>query len=440
VLLLAAFSPRSSGLPVSFLPSFTSWFVPYAVFFSALSFLTDHPQRRFRRNRDDALAEEIWNRPDAIRHSVILPDEPGPVRPYNGAGYGSPRPPTMIERHLDRSPSMPSHQPSLPRMYPNNTYGNSYGNNTYGNSYGATGNGYDATAYPQPSFSPGEVMSPTSANPFISPYAQDVMVSPVSSNVPDYHQQSPVSPPPAALTRQPSNGPREVPVAYQNTSPAGPYSPVVSSPDATDPNYVDLSRSSVTPFQAAQYAEISERLRTPMSSVLEDVPVEPSSGQSNQRRLTPPTGLPAPNENTSSVSPFIDPGPEQPVVDASQELDMEVPLPTPILYEHTRISSTPPTLPEIRVPERSFSPVASFEFPVPLSARDSPSPFTAEFSDLRTPPPEGLKYKSSPLATSSPTQDQPSTSAIPRETEGEPAKRPDTVYTMYDEDDAYGGI
>jgi len=217
---------------------------------------------------------------------------------------------------------------------------------------------------------------------------------------------------------------------------------VISSPDATDPNYVDLSRSSVTPFQAAQYAEITERLRTPMPSVLEVVPVASSAGQSNQRRLTPPTGLPPPNETASSESPFINPGTEQPAVDASQELEMDVPLPTPILYQHSRISSTPPMLPEIRVPDRSFSPVASLEFPVPLSARDSPSPFTAEFSDLRTPPPEGLKYKSSPLAASSPTQDQPSASAIPREirTEGEPAKRPDTVYTMYDEDDAYGGI
>jgi hypothetical protein len=120
-------------------------------------------------------------------------------------------------------------------------------------------------------------------------------------------------------------------------------------------------------------------------------------------------------------------------------MDIEVPLPTPVLYDHMRISSTPPTLPEIHVPDRSFSPVASFEFPVPLSARESPSPFSVEFSDLRTPPPAGLKHKSSPLASSSPTQAQPT--AIPHEAkaDAEPGNR-DTVYTLYDEEDAYGGI
>jgi hypothetical protein len=39
------------------------------------------------------------------------------------------------------------------------------------------------------------------------------------------------------------------------------------SPNATDP-HVDLSRSSVTPFQAAQNAEITEKLRTPMDSFM----------------------------------------------------------------------------------------------------------------------------------------------------------------------------
>jgi hypothetical protein len=78
-------------------------------------------------------------------------------------------------------------------MYPNDGYGAGYG----------------ATQYGQPSFSPGNVVSPTSANPFTSPYAQDVMTSPVSSNVPDYHDlPSPASPAvrPSALIRQPSSG------------------------------------------------------------------------------------------------------------------------------------------------------------------------------------------------------------------------------------------
>jgi hypothetical protein len=67
-------------------------------------------QRKCRRNEDEALAEEIRNRPDARRQSTILPDEPDPsVRSYNAMGSGSPRPPTMIERHLNRAPTIPTY-------------------------------------------------------------------------------------------------------------------------------------------------------------------------------------------------------------------------------------------------------------------------------------------------------------------------------------------
>ena len=328
----------------------------------------------------------------------------------------------MIERHLNNAPSMFSRQPQ-PNMFPNNGYGTGYG----------------ATQYAQPSFSPGDVVSPTSANPFISPYAQDVMTSPVSSSVPDYHDPpSPASPalPPPALTRQPSSGMDQAPVVRQNSVTSGPHSPVVSAPDASDPHYVDLSRSSVTPFQAAQYADITEKLRTPMSSVLVPTPDVPRVDALNNQTLTPQAELPPQEQKVPTESPFADPGTQQPDIDASHELDTEVPLPTPVLYDHGRISSTPPTLPEIHVPERSFSPVASLEFPVPLSARETPSPFSVEFSDVRTPPPAGLRHKSSPLASSSPTEAQPT--VIPRANAG-PSKR-DTVYTLYDEEDAYGGI
>jgi hypothetical protein len=175
------------------------------------------------------------------------------------------------------------------------------------------------------------------------------------------------------------------------------------------------------------YAEIAEKLHTPMPSVFAAVSAGPHDDA--------PSDLPPRNEDAPEESPFADSGTEHQVVDAS---DIEVPLPTPIMFQETRISSTPPSLPEIRVPDRSFSPVASFEFPVPLSARESPSPFSVEFSDVRTPPPAGLKFTSSPLATSTPTQAEP----IPHEpkAEGESRKRPDTVYTLYDEEDAYGGI
>jgi len=208
---------------------------------------------------------------------------------------------------------------------------------------------------------------------------------------------------------------------------------MVSSPN-TDPQYVELSRSSVTPSQGMQYAEITDKLHAPMSSVMATVPEESHDNATHNRMLTPNTA-PSPPKGSADV----DSGTEQ-VVDASCGWDIEVPLPTPIMFEQTRISSNPPTLPEIRVPERSFSPVASLELPIPLSARESPSPFSVEFSDVRTPPPAGLKFTSSPLATSTPTSTGPTVIPSDQKAEAKSSKRPDTVYTLYDEEDAYGGF
>jgi hypothetical protein len=180
-----------------------------------------------------------------------------------------------------------------------------------------------------------------------------------------------------------------------------------------------------------QYAEINEKLHAPMSSVMATVPEESHNDATHNWMLTP-------NADPPKESADVDSGTEYQVIDAPCELDIEVPLPTPIMFEQTRISSNPPTLPEIRVPERSFSPVASLELPVPLSARESPSPFSVEFSDVRTPPPAGLKFASSLLATSTPTSTEPS--VIPSDQKAKSSKRPDTVYTLYDEEDAYGGF
>ncbi|KAI9440720.1 hypothetical protein H4582DRAFT_1490190 [Lactarius indigo] len=382
--------------------------------------------RKCRGRQDEAFSEEIWNRSDARRQSAAVRDDAEPVRPYGAP----PRPPSMIERHLNNTPTLPPRQPTLPNMYPNNAYGNGYG----------------ATNYSQTSFSPGQVVSPNSANPFFSPYAQDVMVSPVSSTVPEYHDPPHSESPaylPQALAREPPNRTAPVAVAHQNLVTGGPFSPVVSSPDAADPHYTDLSRSSVTPFQAAQYAEITEKLGAPMSSVLGPV--------SEEQHATVSDNLAAPSHddsstqggNTHTESPFVDaPAAQQPIDNPSHELDDELPLPSPSAFHQTRIPSLPPTLPEIYVPERSFSPVASLEFPVPLSVRNSPSPLSAEFSDLRGPPPSESNYKSSPLATSTPMRAQEQPTVIPREpkTGAAPTNRPDTVYTLYDEEDAYGGI
>jgi len=332
----------------------------------------------------------------------------------------------MIERHLNSTPSALSRQPTMPNIYSNNGYGNGYGASESG----------------QSSFYPGDVMTPTSSNPFISPYSQDILASPVSSSVPDYHVAShPTSPvsPPQALTRS-SSSTNQASVIRQNSIPGGPHSPMVSSPNDTDPQYVELSRSSVIPSQGTQYADIPKMLHAPMSSGMAAVPEESHDDANHNRMLTPDTDPSQRGEDVPKESADVDLGSGYQVVDASRELDVEVPLPTPIMFEPTRISSNPPTLPEIRVPERSFSPVASLEFPVPLSARESPSPFSVEFSDMRTPPPAGLKFTSSPLATSNPSLAEPTVIPRDQEAEDKPSKRPDTVYTLYDEEDAYGGF
>ena len=333
----------------------------------------------------------------------------------------------MIERHLNNAPTILARQPALPNVYPIAGYGNGYG----------------GAGYSQPSFSPGDVMPPTSTNPYFSPYAQDVMVSPVSSNVPDYYSQtkSASSPhPPQALTRQPSNVMVQTGVARQNSITGGPYSPVISSPHSIDPHYADLSRSSVTPFQAAQYEEITKKLGASMSSVLGTVPEDTRSAVPNDIAPASHVDIPLRDENAPTKSPFVDAGTEHSDADASHEMDVELPLPSSGVFEHTRIPSFPPTLPEIRVPERSFSPVTSYEFSIPLSVHSSPSPLSLEFTDLRTPPPAGLQYKSSPLVsivTSSPIKAEPAVVTHGSKTEAKPEIRPDTVY---DSEDAYGGI
>jgi hypothetical protein len=380
--------------------------------------------RKCRGREDEAFAEEIWNSGNTRRQSAILADDSEPYPHFDAP----PRPPTMIERHLNNTSSMPPRQQVLPNMYPNNAYGNGYG----------------ATNYSQGSFSPGQVISPHSTNPFFSPYAQDVMGSPVSSTVPEFHDPphsgSPAFPP-QALTREPSPGMGQVAVARQNSVTA--FNPVVSSPDASDPHYTDLSRSSVTPFQAAQYAEITEKLGTPMPSVLGAVPEEREPVASDDM-VVPSHGDPSTQGgNTHTMSPFVDAAAvQQPIDNPSDESDDEWPLPSPNALQQTRIASLPPTLPQISVTERSFSPVSSLEFPVPLSVHNTPSPFSVEFSDVGGPPATESNYKSSPLATSTPMQAHAQASIIPREpkTEVTPTKRPDTVYTLYDEEDAYGGI
>ncbi|KAI0058978.1 hypothetical protein BV25DRAFT_1178347 [Artomyces pyxidatus] len=391
--------------------------------------------KKSRHVEEEDTSEEVWNRDGARRQSAVLSDEPAPVRSFdNGFGGSAPRPPTMIERHLNSGPATLSRQPTMPNMYGTNAYG--YNNNGY-NDDGYAGN--------HQSFSPGEYMAtPTSTNPFISQYAQSPMGSPTSATVPNYHNDAygEPSPPPHAVTRQPSTLSRHNTVMSDTGAPAM---------DGEDPHYVDLSRSSVTPFQAAQYVEISRKLGTqppsslgalpeedslavPGTALTTDFPTTADSGKTMyaaQAGLAQHLSLPAPTESANPESPFADPAMHHDATfDDSQELEFPAP-PAALTAQHSRIPSTPPVLPEIHLQQRAFSPVAS-DFPVPSSVHASPSPFSTNFGDVRAPPPAAVLNRSSPLA---------SPPATPRPHAEEPqAKRPDTVFSLYDEEDAYGGI
>ena len=367
---------------------------------------------------------------------MMLPDDgaSGMARAMTYTRGGA-RPPTMIEQRLANAPV--SYSPAPMQSHPYNNYP----------SYN--------------SFSPGQVVTPTtmnSANPFFSQYSESPMASPVTS-VPAYDsaydaQGNPIS-------RHPSVS--STAVLSRHTSAAS-NKPL---PDpAGDAQYVDMSRSSVTPFQAQQYAEISRRLNTtppqalPLGAVAEEydqghevaipVPVakeveplelQPQMSFDEGQRLTV---QPTPRENSFPESPFADPtmaAEQRQHIPQRDSGDSFLQAPEPAFAkenerERERITSIPPTLPDIQIEQRPFSPV-TIDFPaVPSSVHATPSPFSTSFS-IPSPPPnahftENQNRAPSPVTEAPPAARAPAVTPI--------SKRPDTVYTLYDEEDAYGGI
>jgi hypothetical protein len=153
-------------------------------------------------------------------------------------------------------------------------------------------------------------------------------------------------------------------------------------------NYVDLSRSSVTPYQAAQYEEIQRRLNMP--------PPAPILGSLAEEEY--PQKAPIPK----GPSPFADP---------SEDV---LPPPSPVHSNRSRVDSNPPRLPELNPP---MSPVYALRpIPAEVPSRQT-EPSAADLPSIPTP--------------AHVTRPNPST---PHQ------KRPDTVYTIYDDEDAYAGI
>ena len=220
--------------------------------------------------------------------------------------------------------------------------------------------------------------------------------------------------------------------------------------DIPETDYVDLNRSSVSPFQAAQYAEISDRLQTapPMplatplvaaaadEAIMKEDQVVPSVTQPRplnvnaQGKAVSPVASPvlgsapgaffmSPVEEVGP-SPFSDPHFEEHSAQIVNPGDLPRP-PSPAYSSKSRINSTPPKLPEFSPKDSLFSPV-TLEFPS-LPAARGPSPLSAEVvPPVRT---HAAEAKPEPVR---------------RFTKDTPAARPPSTYTVYDDDDAYAGI
>ncbi|CDO69693.1 hypothetical protein BN946_scf184851.g81 [Trametes cinnabarina] len=393
--------------------------------------------RRSRRNAEEDDGND-FNAQAFRRQSVAIQEDNTPAMSramtLNRGGGNTPRPPTMIERKMAQTPV-------------------SYNTAPVSHPYGY------AAAYNQPSFSPGQIITPgpytpttaNSANPFFSPF-ETPMHSPISPAHHDYGYDAQGSP----ITRQPSSGSTAV-LSRQPSSAAQPV-----PQNASEGEYVDLSRSSVTPFQAAQYAEISRRLNTtppqalPASEVAEVAeelsqqnepapmspqrPVEPLELQPSISFDGPQhlTVQPTPKESAFPESPFADPTlsmHEEQLQHAPERESLNIPQPpSPAFSSKSRIASTPPTLPEIQICQRPFSPV-SLDFPlVPSTPLAAPSPLGSSFTAPSPPPSAHLAETPVPVAAPAPALREQATARVPA------AQRPDTVYTLYDEEDAYAGI
>lgn len=189
-----------------------------AVAFALLYFL-----RRWKRDdQDDNFDSDVFR-----RQSVMLRDDaPAARAPSRGEGGFSPRPPTMIERHLASATPVSSTSAQFGHPFVPGNYNFQYNETPYGPS----------------GIAPGQVYA--AQNPFHNPYGGPPVVP---THDPTYNGNFP--PQPAYLSRQPSG--TDIPRQPE------------TRPD--EAQYVNMSRSSVTPFQAAQYEEISRRLDIPRS-------------------------------------------------------------------------------------------------------------------------------------------------------------------------------
>jgi hypothetical protein len=261
-----------------------------------------------------------------------------------------------------------------------------------------------------PSFAPGEVVfaSPLSP-PATATAAQPVFFVPQRANSRGHAHEQP-------LPSLPGTPVSEAPHGYGAAS---------MPPSRRESEYVDLARSSVTPFQARTYAEISNRL--------DAMPESPERAESSEGSESVAAHMPALPE---SPNPFSDPaapvGPPTPEAEAptheddTQEIELEAP---PAIGSLPRITSVPPSLPPLTPePERVFS-MREYDFAL--------APAAASASGLASP----ATFPSTPLPPTTPGHESADAHAFARAQAQAPApapmRRPETVF---DPEDAYDGI
>lgn len=401
---------------------------------AGLIFLVMFIMRRYRKHDEDE--DSPFDANDFRRQSAILIDDD--QASMGGNGRRGARPPTMIERHMANTntfdaPPMPSLQQY--QQY-NDMPAGMAGMAGAGMANAYDGNGYDSRAdygngsgYPahnnqggltrQPSFSPGQIVSPTSPPPVHGAGYADL------SRTPSFDQYG--LPMQTDLARQPSMG-----MGYpdMNLSRQNSMAQQQQSNLGVQQHYGDsgLDRSSVTPFQAQQYAEIHQRLNldqpNPSSSlraVNEDEEQGPFTDYNDAPEPFDPSGRGSVDEDEPHALP--NPFGNDDLTPPSPVYSMNPKSAGTNNASRDRIVSQPPSLPELN---RSFSPISpsSYDFPqtpnmamTPTAARANPSPLNNTFA--------------------------PAEVAVPRPAERAPqsnAQRPVSTHTVYDEADAYGGF
>lgn len=330
----------------------------------------------------------------------------------------------MFERHNQTLVAFPpadlTHQ-HYPGQSQSQNYSYPYQNQNPFSDYNAPPQqAYSPGMYVSPSFSP----APTTAAPFLFNAAHS----------PAYADNS-------QLARSPSQG--TMLTRGKSTS------------LAPENDYADLNRSSVTPYQAEQYEAISKQLNIPVPKSLPHVPEnEPAAN------LSVPSADNALNDDTPTPNPFDDD--ETKPARPSSEFHPVAPdfsaIPDSL---KPRVVSKPPSLPEIQPSVHVFTPLQD-SFPEnvqsmpfvdvqldtqrPASPKDMPqlspvssSPQLVQVQAVerehegRETPVQVEYFPSAPNEAST----QPEVAAPATKKKSETPVRPATVY---DDEDAYGGI